>query len=233
VSTTETLLQVTERVVDEFTEAAMLFTALDVSNAVKRTLPDARHREISPLVREIFDRRGMGEYEQTLIDVKAGGSAPAKAYLYHLPEHPPARYDDAMRSQLSIPPAAASPQDDEKAVTAATTERRVKIGKDGRGRVSRRLLANAGITGDHVAVSSEAQAPRLVLSAPVDNPLANPSDGIDSWRGVYSLATAAQALTCEHPALLHLPRALLTIFGPEPKLLAKIEGATVVVIPRG
>ena len=67
------LYAVTTRVVDEFTSAAMLFTALDISNAVKQTLPDARHREISPIVRDLFERRGMGAYTQTLIDVNAAG----------------------------------------------------------------------------------------------------------------------------------------------------------------
>jgi hypothetical protein len=226
----ETLRAVTENVLDEFTSAAVLFTALDVSNAVKRTLPEARHREISPLVRDLFDRGAMGEYQQTLIDVMAGGSAPAKAFLYHLPEHPATAYDDAMRTQLSIPPAATSRADDDKGVTAATTERRVKVGKDGRGRVSRRLLANAGITGDQVTVTSEPAGPRLLIT----NAIASaPSalSALDGLRGVYEAPTSGQVLTCEHPALLHLPRALIAIFGAEPKLLAKLDGATVVVVP--
>src|SRR6059058_317082 len=94
------LYAVTARVVDEFTSAAMLFTALDVSNAVKQTLTEARHREISPIVRDIFERRGMGAYTQTQIDVSAAGK-PVKALLYHLPEQAPALYDDSMRSQLA------------------------------------------------------------------------------------------------------------------------------------
>src|SRR5262245_65614302 len=75
------LYAVTARVVDEFTSAAMLFTALDVSNAVKQTLPEARHREISPIVRDIFERRGMGAYQQTSIDVMAQGNKPEHAVL--------------------------------------------------------------------------------------------------------------------------------------------------------
>ena len=98
------LYAVTARVVDEFTSAAMLFTALDVSNAVKQTLPEARHREISPIVRDIFERRGMGAYQQTSIDVMAQGNKPARALLYHLPEQAPTMYDDTMRAQLATPP---------------------------------------------------------------------------------------------------------------------------------
>ena len=94
------LYAVTARVVDEFTSAAMLFTALDISNAVKQTLPDARHREISPIVRDLFERRGMGAYTQTLIDVNAAGGKTAKAYLYHLPEQAPVMYDDALEASI-------------------------------------------------------------------------------------------------------------------------------------
>ncbi len=73
------LYAVTARVVDEFTSAAMLFTALDVSNAVKQTVPEARHREISPIVRDIFERRGMGAYIQSSIKVVAQGNKPTTA----------------------------------------------------------------------------------------------------------------------------------------------------------
>src|SRR5690349_12621794 len=87
----------TARVVDELTGAAMLFTALDVSNAVKRSLPGVRHREVSPIVRDLFNRKAMGSYQQTEIDVLAGGTKPVTALLYHLPEHSPDMYDDTMR----------------------------------------------------------------------------------------------------------------------------------------
>src|SRR5687767_8840001 len=105
-ATPEELLAVTARVVDKFTSSAMLFTALDVSNSVKQSLPGIRHREVSPVVRETFDRGGMGLYKQTLIDVMAGRKK-VEAYLYHLPKHPPGNYDESMRSQLAIPPVSA------------------------------------------------------------------------------------------------------------------------------
>ena len=210
----DVLRSVTERVIDEFTGAAMMFTALDVSNVVKLTLADARHRDIAPIVRAMFDRDGMGAYQQTMIDVMAGGAKPARAYLYHLPEHPASMYDDSMRSQLAIPPVSPSKTDDDTSVTATSTEARVKIGKDGRGRVSRRLLANAGMTGDKVRVRTDPAGARLVI---VDD---TPAAGTDT-----------QVLTFEHPSLLHVPRTIMDTFGSHASLMAKIDGASVVVVP--
>jgi hypothetical protein len=225
----DVLRAVTERVIEEFTSAAMMFTALDVSNVVKLTLADARHREISPLVRAQFERFGMGAYIQTSIDVMAGGSKPATAFLYHLPEHPPALYDDTKRNQLAIPPVSASPKDDDRTVTDATTETRVRVGKDGRGRVQRHLLQNAGIRSEQVLVKSEPAGPRLVIVADPGNAgtgAAAPGFGLP-----YSPTDGGQPLTYEHPTLLHLPRPLIEIFGTDPKLVAKIDGTSVVVVP--
>ena len=51
-TTDKVLRAVTQRVMDSFTAQGALFTALDVSNAVKGSLPDIRHREVAPLVLE-------------------------------------------------------------------------------------------------------------------------------------------------------------------------------------
>src|SRR5688500_14131605 len=200
----EELYAVTARVVDEFTSAAMLFTALDVSNAVKQTLPDARHREVSPVVRDIFERRGMGAYIQTQIDVMAQGNKPAKALLYHLPEQPPTMYDDSMRAQLATPPTrTATPV--EQQVSSSSTEAHVRIGKDGRGRVPRALIENAGIHGDRVLVKSEAAVPRLqILSSTGAAPAAAPIDPLYALPDLFFAATDnGQPLNYEHPSLLH------------------------------
>ncbi|MCU0686268.1 MAG: hypothetical protein MUF34_29155 [Polyangiaceae bacterium] len=93
------------RVLRHYTRAGLLFTSLDVSNAVKHSMPAARHRDIAPLVRARFLRGEMGEYARTLIEVLAGGTTPAAAFLYHPPGSPTDFYDDAMRSQLATPPA--------------------------------------------------------------------------------------------------------------------------------
>jgi hypothetical protein len=223
------LRHMTEQVVDELTSKAMPFTALDVSNAVKHALPEARHREIAPLVRDQFERKGMGAYTQTMIDVMAGGTTPARAYLYHLPEQPASAYDDALRAQLAIRPDRGQ-RDDAGELDAPATEARVRIGQDGRGRVARRLLQAAGIDGDRVVVRSEPAGPRLQIvaigaTAPrVVDPLYPLPDLL------FAPTELGQPIQVEHPKLLHLPRSLLAMFGAHPTLVARIEGASVVVV---
>ena len=226
------LYAVTARVVDEFTSAAMLFTALDVSNAVKQTLPEARHREISPIVRDIFERRGMGAYQQTSIDVMAQGNKPARALLYHLPEQTTAMYDDTMRAQLATPPQRTAQTQQDQQVSSSSTEAHVRIGKDGRGRVPRALIQNAGIHGDRVLVKSDAAVPRLqILAAGSTAPAAAPVDPLYALPDLFFAATDnGQPLNYEHPSLLHVPRSMLDIFGPDPNLVAKIDGSSVVIV---
>lgn len=211
-ATPEELVAVTARVVDKFTSSAMLFTALDVSNAVKQSLPDIRHREVSPLVRDTFARGGMGIYKQTLIDVMAGRNK-VEAYLYHLPKHPPGNYDESMRSQLAIPPVSAGAGDEDASVTDATTEVLVPIGQDGRGRLSRHLLKNAGIVGAGVLVKVQAVPPKLQVFA-----------------ASAIITGQTEALTFEHPELLHLPQNLVGIFAPGAQLLARIDANQSVTI---
>jgi hypothetical protein len=93
------------RVVGHYTHAGLLFTSLDVSNAVKHSLPAARHRDVAPLVRERFAAGAMGAYARSLIPVLAGGTTPAEAYLYHPPGAPTEYYDEQMRAQVATPPA--------------------------------------------------------------------------------------------------------------------------------
>jgi hypothetical protein len=228
------LYAVTARVVDEFTSAAMLFTALDISNAVKQTLPDARHREISPIVRDLFERRGMGAYTQTLIDVNASGGKTAKAYLYHLPEQGPAMYDDSMRSQLATPPQRRAQATEDAAVSSSSTEAGVRIGKDGRGRVPRALIENAGIRGDRVVVRKDVNGPKLtIVAAGAAAPAPAPVDPLYALPDLFFAATdTGQPLNYEHPSLLHIPRSLLDVFGQDPNLVARIDGASVVVTRR-
>lgn len=221
------LYAVTARVVDEFTSAAMLFTALDVSNAVKQTLTDARHRDISPIVRELYDRKGMGAYTQTLIDVMAAGHKPVKAFLYHLPEQMTALYDDAMRSQLAVPPQRNIPAP-EAQFSSASNEAGVRIGKDGRGRVPRTIIENAGIRGDQVVVRTDAAGPKLTIVAPSSHAAA----GNASADLYFAPSDHGQPLAYEHPSLLHIPRSMLDIFGQDPNLVARIDNGTVVVVRR-
>jgi hypothetical protein len=227
------LYAVTARVVDEFTSAALLFTALDISNAVKQSLPEARHREISPIVRDIFERRGMGAYMQTQIDVMASGQKPVKALLYHLPEQSPAMYDDSMRSQLAIPPQRLAPPAAPE-VASTSTDAHVRIGKDGRGRVPRALIENAGIRGDRVLVKPYPAVPSLqILAADAAAPApASPVSPVNTLDVFFAATEQGQPLNYEHPTLLHIPRSLLDIFGPDPNLVARIDGSSVVIARR-
>jgi len=225
------LREITERIVDELTGAAMLFTALDVSNAVKIEIPEARHRDIAPMVRDMFDRRGMGAYIQTMIDVMAKGSTPARAYLYHLPEQPTSMYDDRMRNQLATPPTRQQrieQEAQEAPVTAASQEAPVRVGKDGRARVPRQLLDNAGIRGDQVLVNSEPG--KLTITA-TGSTVATPLDSLYALPDLFFSSTpAGQPIGFEHPTLLHLPRSMTDMFGADPKLVARVEGSNVVVV---
>lgn len=211
------LAAVTARVLDRFTASAMLFTALDVSNAVKETLPDVRHRDVSPIVREVFDSDGMGPYEQTQIDVMAAGKK-VQALLYHLPTQDPSRYDDSMRSQLAKPPGAAK----DNAVTDIRIEdttlgASVPVGDDGRGRVSRRLLRNAGIDGDEVMVKVTKSPPSIELSA-------YDEDDEDEDEEVEG-----DLVSFEHPDLLYLSPEQLKAFTAGAQLAARIEDGKVVI----
>lgn len=230
------LYAVTARVVDELTSGGLMFTALDVSNAVKQTVQEARHREISPIVRDIFERRGMGAYVQTSIDVMAQGNKPARALLYHLPEQSPALYDDTMRAQTAIPPQRLQAPAQDPQIASSSTDAHVRVGKDGRGRVPRALIENAGIKGEPVLVKSYPAVPSLQIVAPGTTPVAAPPPA-DPNAAVTSdvffpVTDNGQPLNYEHPSLLHIPRSLLDIFGPDPNLVAKIDGASVVIVRR-
>lgn len=71
-------------VVQDFVSREVLFTALDVSNAVKQQLPLARHREVRDTVRNMFstdiESQGWG---RTPITVTLGDGSSAEALLYH------------------------------------------------------------------------------------------------------------------------------------------------------
>lgn len=71
-------------IVGDFITDEMLFTALDVSNEVKKTFPMLRHREIRDVVRSIFNAeiepRG---YARTPINVTLANGSTVEALLYH------------------------------------------------------------------------------------------------------------------------------------------------------
>lgn len=71
-------------IVADFVKNNVLFTALDVSNKVKETMPFARHREVRDVVRDMFctDIEPSG-YARTPITVTLGNGSTAEALLYH------------------------------------------------------------------------------------------------------------------------------------------------------
>ena len=70
--------------VQDFVNNNVLFTALDVSNVVKNTLPLARHREIRDLVRQFYTPEMETEgYIRTPIAVTLFDGSVVNALLYH------------------------------------------------------------------------------------------------------------------------------------------------------
>jgi hypothetical protein len=75
---------VVSAVVKDFISAGILFTALDVSNKVKETLPLARHREVRDLVRGMFlTEIEPAGYARTPINVVLDDGSMTGALLYH------------------------------------------------------------------------------------------------------------------------------------------------------
>lgn len=90
------------------------FTGLDVSNKVKLTFPLARHKEVAPLVRDMFasDIQPAG-WSRTTINVDLGNGKTAEAWLYHSLTDSwdlDSKYDSSKRSQVALHPASKAAQ---------------------------------------------------------------------------------------------------------------------------
>jgi hypothetical protein len=99
-------------VVQDLIGREVLFTALDVSNAVKAALPHARHREVRDVVRGLFtsDIESQG-WARTPITVTLGDGTTAEALLYHPLTDSwdlDNKYDVQQRAQTSFRPVAAA-----------------------------------------------------------------------------------------------------------------------------
>ncbi len=71
-------------VIQDFISRDVLFTALDVSNAVKQVTPLARHREVRDVVRSLFSTEIETQgWARTPIAVTLGDGTTAEALLYH------------------------------------------------------------------------------------------------------------------------------------------------------
>lgn len=126
-------------VVQDFIKNEMLFTALDVSNAVKQVLPHAKHREVRDVVRGLFatDIEKQG-WARTPITVTLGDSSTAEALLYHplvdswdLDN----KYDAQKRASTSLRPAAVAQATLAQAQAAQTQAAPSSVGIDASGNV--------------------------------------------------------------------------------------------------
>lgn len=80
----KTLQEFVEETVKDFVSSQTLFTALDVSNKVKETMPFSRHREIRDCVRELFSSEIEPKgYARATIEVTLLDGSKASALLYH------------------------------------------------------------------------------------------------------------------------------------------------------
>ena len=202
----DALRGVTQRVVDLYTREGFLFTALDVSNSVKQTLSSVRHREVAPIVRDLFASGAMGEtYHQTLIDVVADRKT-VQAFLYHLEGADiVAGYGDDKRRQLAIPPVSAS-LDENDELAQGVTEVDLAVGADGRLRVPRKLITLAKITSEKITAERVGDEILLgMLLSAMDPPV------------------HAVVLELVHPTLLHLPATLAKIFDPNLPIKARVD----------
>jgi hypothetical protein len=202
---------VTRRVMDRFAAEGFLFTALDVSNQVKQSLPGIRHREVAPIVRDLFDDGIMGQsYVQTLIDVQIPGGQTTQAFLYHLEDDDPDDYAGTQRQQLAIPPVPVQQLVQGGVLPAELT---IEIGKDGRARIPRDFLERNGLTSGNVQVEAAPAPKSILLSEP-------------GTTGGPALAT----LGFSHPTLLYVPVSLLQGLDLTRPVLAKAHPRGVILV---
>ena len=202
---------VTRRVMDRFGLEGFLFTALDVSNQVKQSLPGVRHREVAPIVRDLFDDGVMGEsYVQTLINVQLPDGQTTQAFLYHLEDDDPDDYAGTQRQQRAIPPV---PVHQLVQGGVLPAEIPLEIGKDARARIPRDFLERHGLTSGTIHVEQGPTPKTLVLCEP-------------------SAATgpALAVLGYAHPTLLYVPVSLLQGFDLTKRVVAKPDGRGVVLV---
>jgi len=201
---------VTRRVMDRFACEGFLFTALDVSNQVKQSLPGVRHREVAPIVRDLFDDGVMGQsYVQTLIDVHLPDGQTTQAFLYHLEDDDTDDYAGTQRQLRAIPPIPVQQLIQGGVLPAELT---LEIGKDGRARVPREFLERNGLTSGTIRV--DLIAPKtLLLSEPV-----------------AASGPAPTTLGYAHPTLLYVPVVLLQGFDLTRPVIAKAHGQGVALV---
>lgn len=193
---------VTRRVMDRFACEGFLFTALDVSNQVKQSLPGVRHREVAPIVRDLFEDGVLGaSYLQTLIDVQLPTGQATEAFLYHLEDDDPDDYAGTQRQQRAIAPVPVQQLVQGGVLPAELT---LEIGKDSRARIPRDFLERNGLTSGNVHVEATPAPKTLLLCEPT-----------------AATGPALATLGYAHPTLLYVPLALLQGFDLTKPVIAK------------
>jgi len=193
---------VTRSVMENLVEQGFMFTALDVSNEVKLRV-DARHREISPIVRELFDDGVLGdEYTRTLIDVLAGGKT-VQAYLYYHEDDDPEDYDGSLREQKARPPGQRGPSAPKAAATPGVAKPKIDLNvdeltlyreRDGSVEIPAGFLQRAGIYDSTVHLDAANFGSGLVITPPdpskdplavldVSDVLVIPADRLSAYDG--------------------------------------------------
>jgi hypothetical protein len=106
----QTLEDTVEAVVRDFVADGLLFTGLDVSNKVKEYMSNARHSEVSDLVRLSFaSEMEPSGYAKTPINVTLRDGSVRTALLYHPLSDSwdlDSKYDTQKRAQVTVKPGA-------------------------------------------------------------------------------------------------------------------------------
>ena len=145
-------------IVQDFISREVLFTALDVSNAVKQQLPHTKHREVRDVVRGLFttDIEGQG-WARTPITVNLSDGSQAEALLYHPLTDSwdlDNKYDTQARQATSYRPAASA------AATVAAAQAQTTV----------------------PATTSTVTTPVVTTPAPAPTPVPSPRD---QWASLF------------------------------------------------
>lgn len=100
------------KIVEDFVSTGVLFTALDVSNEVKKVMPFARHREIRDIVRGLYSDMQSSGYSRTPIQVTLTDGTLQDALLYHSLSDSwdlDTKYDTQRRTQNAAAPVVVAP----------------------------------------------------------------------------------------------------------------------------
>ena len=177
-----------DRVVRAFVDEGKLFTAFEVSLAVKETGVRERHRNMRSTVHESIAEIAGDDYTRTLRDV----GAPVQAWVYHRLRDNPYLYEPldrgdqdapaSPRSPQSVAPAPRNPQPLSAGPVAPATESDGAFGTDQDGRlvIPPSALGTLGVgPGDSVDMSCDEDNQELRLWRPAATATAQPDGSVN------------------------------------------------------